>query len=1088
MARATPRVEGAMLIARTDDAQAISVGTPAWYTWLEGATSFAFIGLRGRFTARKERRGRAGGYWKAYRKRAGVLHSVYLGMSSDLTFDRLSAAAATLAAPAPGAAPTFPTSTADLPADSTPLREHAARGQPPTPALPLLATKLHPPPARLDLVARPHLVKQVQDGLAAKLLLLAAPAGFGKTTLLAEWLAARTEDRGLSAADSALSPRSSALSARVAWVALDAADNDPPRFWRYVLTALDTLWPGGSATALAMLETPQPPPIETILTVALNGLSSLPADSVLVLDDYHLIGAAPIHEAMTFLLDHLPAQLHLIITTRADPPLPLTRLRARRQLAELRAAELRFTPAEAATFLIETMGLPLSADDIAAIETRTEGWITGLQFAALALRDRTNRSGFVQAFTGSNRFVIDYLADEVLGRLPAYLQTFVLHTAVLDRMCGPLCDAVLGVGRWGIGAGEETDSSSIQHPTPNTQHPTPDTQAYSQLLLEQLERANLFLIPLDDERQWYRYHHLFAEVLRQRLLSGAAPPAIARLHSRASKWFEQQGLAAEAIEHALASRDGERAAQLVEQTAPALLASGEVTTLGSWLDALPEQHVRARPRLGVAHCWLLAFTARFEDLEARLREVEQALNTPAGISPLERQALVSELTVLRTRVAFNRNEAPDPAELRRALATAPADDLRLRSLIFLALAHAERLHAHSAEAASAYAEASALAQRGGDRFTAASALVAQAELHEVQGQLHQAARVHQRGIQLATTGDGRKLPLAGFFHVGLGKQLREWNDLDAATQHLRQGIALGQQGGMQGIELDAAITLALVHHARGDAAEVQAMLDQAAQIAQTWGLPPIVLRVATFQARLALMRGQLHEATRWARAHHLGVDDELSEWLEIEYCTLARWHIAERRPDDALGLLRRLAAAAEPARRSGRLIEILALQALAFQIQGETPTALKVLARALALAAPEGYIRVFVDEGAPMAALLRAAHARRIMPGYVATLLAAFPDRLEARDLRLAEGAGTSPLVSSLQPLASLVEPLTNRELEVLRLVAAGRSNRQVADELIVAVGTVKAHLNTIFGKLGVTSRTQAIVRARELQLVEPAF
>jgi LuxR family maltose regulon positive regulatory protein len=388
------------------------------------------------------------------------------------------------------------------------------------------------------------------------------------------------------------------------------------------------------------------------------------------------------------------------------------------------------------------------------------------------------------------------------------------------------------------------------------------------------------------------------------------------------------------------------------------------------------------------------------------------------------------------------------------------------------------------EAGHAYAEANRLAQRAGDIFTAGSALIALAEHYEVRGQLHAAAETHRHGLRLATTGDGRFLPLAGFFHIGLGKQLREWNDLDTAAQHLQQGITLGQQGGIEGVALDGAITLTLVLQAQGDTAGAQMMLERAAAIAQTWALPQILLRVATFAARLALMRGRLPEAARWAYANRLSVDDELSEWLEIEYCTLARYLIAEHRAGDALVLLSRLAAAAEVAGRDGRLIEILALQAMVCQVQGESVAALAHLARALELAAPEGYVRVFVDEGAPMAALLRAAYARRIMPDYVATLLAAFP-RAEGQGSRIDSGR---PTLSVLSPQSSILpEPLTARELEVLRLVIAGHSNRAIAAELIVAIGTVKAHLNSIFGKLGVTSRTQAIVRAHELQLIESA-
>jgi LuxR family maltose regulon positive regulatory protein len=1077
MARAIPRVEGARLISPAEASAAIAVGTPAWYVWLDRATSFAFVGVAGHFTARKERRRQGDGYWKAYRKRSGVLRSVYLGRSSDLTLDRLNTAAASLAVqpsstPAGLAHPNDNATTSTSQSAITLTQTRSEVTQPPLAVSPLLRTKLFSPPARPNTVARPRLIARVQSGLMGKLLLLAAPAGFGKTTLLVQGLAAWRVS--IATSNDLQAPSRTSQAQPVAWVSVDRADNDPLRFWRYVSTALDTIQPGCGATALSLLATPEPP-IETVLTALLNDLSVVPLDTALVLDDYHLIDTGPIHQAMTFLLDHLPPQLHVIIATRTDPPLPLTRLRARHDVTELRATDLRFTLGEATSFLRETMALPLVDEDIVALEARTEGWIAGLQLAALALRDRTDRSGFVQAFRGSNRFVVDYLGDEVLDQLPAHLLSFLLQTAILDRMCGSLCDAILGLSA----DDRRPTTSSISSPVVGDQSSAVD--AYSQLILEQLERANLFVVPLDDERHWYRYHPLFAEVLRQRLQSGAEPATVARLHGRASTWFAQQGLLPEAIQYAFAGHDSERAAQLVELAGPDRLASGEVTTVRNWLTALPENLSRARPRLGLLECWTLAFSAQFVELDARLYDVMRALATATELVPTERRALASEATVLRTRVAFSRNEIPPLGELRQALLDTPENDLRLRSLILLALGHAERLHGNGFEASHAYGEANRLAQRAGDLFTAGSAVVALAEHYEVRGQLHAAAEIHRQGLQLATARDGRPLPLAGFFHVGLGKQLREWNDLDAAVQHLQQGIALGQQGGIEGIALDGAITLTLVLQAQGDSVGAERMLERAAEIAQTWNQPQIVLRVATFAARLALMRGHVADATRWVRTNHLGANDELSEWLEIEYCTLARWQIAERHADDALRLLRQLAAAAELAGRMGRLIEIRALQALAYQAQSETAAAVDHLARALALAAPERYVRVFADEGAPMAALLRAAYARRIMPDYVATLLAAFPQTMNDEERTMKEEPLTHRSSFIAQPW---VEPLTARELDVLRLVVAGRSNRAIASELIVAVGTVKAHLNSIFGKLGVTSRTQAIMRANDLHLV----
>jgi LuxR family maltose regulon positive regulatory protein len=878
-------------------------------------------------------------------------------------------------------------------------------------ANPLLTTKLFIPPRRPrdSVVDRSRLIDRLIAADGQHLTLIAAPAGFGKTTLLSEWI-----------------PHSQHC---VSWLSLDGHDNDPTRFWAYVIAAMQGLQPDLGASALVLLESSQPPPIESVLTLLLNDVAAFPDRFVLVLDDYHVVETPAIHTALTFLLDHLPPHMHLMITSRSDPPLPLARWRAHRQLTEIRAADLRFTPTEAATFLNHVMGLNLSADDIAALETRTEGWIAGLQLAALSIQEHDDVDGFIQSFTGSHTYIIDYLAEEVVQRQSVDIQSFLLQTSILDRMCGALCDAVSG-------------------------------RIDSQVTLETLQHRNLFVSPLDDERRWFRYHHLFVDVLRQRLQQGR-PEIVPELHRRASMWFEQSQFMTEAIQHAIAATDFQRAAHLIEQVAPLWL-PGSAETVRGLIDVLPAELVHARPRLNLIDCWVLGLTGQPDRVEVRLDEIEQ--DVTAAVELPDRNSILGEVTALRAQLAMNSNRPLNSNELRNALITVPENSWRVRSLLMVMLGYAEREAGQVAAATKAYAEASLLAQKQDDIFVTVSALVALAELLEVQGQLHQAAQTHRQAIQLATTRTGQPFPLAGMSHVGLGKQLREWNELEEATRHLQVGIDLGQQAGIQGIEIDGYITLALVRLAQRDWEEAQTTLQRAAQIAQSLNLPALVLRVATFEARLGLARGEWQVAARWAQTNGFGADDELHERLEIEHCTLAWLLIIERKPKDALHLLNRLQSSAEAAGRMGRVIELSALRALALQVNGDSAASLSALERALSQAEPEGYIRTFVDLGPAMLELLK-----RILPlnrtGYAQQLIAAFA------------GFDRPPMVQA----NSLLDPLTEREIEMLHLIAAGLSNKEIAERLFLTEGTVKGYASTIYSKLGVRRRTEAVERARDL-------
>jgi LuxR family maltose regulon positive regulatory protein len=537
-------------------------------------------------------------------------------------------------------------------------------------SLQLLATKISMPPPRPHLVARTHLLERWHAGLMGKLTLISAPAGFGKTTLVSAWLATRTEGQGLSAESTmaSLSPPSSVLRTRVAWVSLDASDNDPTRFWTYVITDLETVYPHVGMSTMALLRSPEPPRMEAILTPLLNAVGAMSTAAALILDDYHLITTPAIHSAVAFLLDHLPAQLHLIMLTRADPPLPLTRLRMRGELTELRAADLRFTAAEAAAFLTDVMALPLTSEQVAALEIRTEGWVAGLQLAALAMQNRSDHAGFVSTFSGTNRFVVDYLVEEVMSRLPAHLQMFLTQTAILDRMCGSLCDAVLEIGGWGLEMGRNAQAPSPQSLVPNS-------QAYSQLILDQLEQANLFVVPLDDERHWYRYHHLFADVLRIRLHSGAAVSAVATLHQRASRWYEQAGLIGEAVRYALLAHESEHAADLIDRHAMAqILARSDVLLVQSWIQQRPRTVILARPQLTLITGFSMVYHGQFTAVERLLVDAAPALSAP-DLDPNIR----GELALLRSMIARLQNNATVTLDhARQALAQLALDNHGMR--------------------------------------------------------------------------------------------------------------------------------------------------------------------------------------------------------------------------------------------------------------------------------------------------------------------------------------------------------------------------------------------------------------------------
>jgi LuxR family maltose regulon positive regulatory protein len=879
---------------------------------------------------------------------------------------------------------------------------------------PVLVTKLYVPPVRPLVVPRARLLDQLNDGLHRKLTLVSAPAGFGKTTLVSEWVAASGHP--------------------VAWLSLDEADNDPSRFLTYLVAAIETVAANAGAGVAGMLQSPQPP-VEPILTTLLNELATLPDRLILVLDDYHAIDSRPIDQAMTFLLDHLPPQLHLVITTREDPQLPLSRLRTRGQMTELRAADLRFTAAEAAAFLRQTMDLDLPAEDVEALEQRTEGWIAGLQLAALSMRGRDDVSGFIQAFAGDDRYIVDYLIEEVLARESETVRSFLLQTSVLDRLSGPLCDAVTG----------REDGAR---------------------LLDTLERGNLFVVPLDDKRVWYRYHHLFADVLRTHALA-EQPGAVATWHRRASEWYAANGFRADAIRHALAAEDFARAADLIEREVPDLLRGRLSAILLGWLRALPGDVIRQRPVLDVAYIGALMSGGELDAATNRLRDAERWLEIPAGEATYVNEAEFRRLpaTIAMYRAGHAQLMGDVPATMRHArqvLDVALADDHVSRGAAGALLGLACWASGDLEAAYRHYAAGMSSLQRAGYEADVIYGAIVRANIRMAQGRLREAEHILEQAVRGAAELGELNVQGAADLYVELGEIRRERNDLDTAAQHLLQAREMAGP-------LDRcrwSVVMARLTAAQGDPDAALDQFDEAERLYQR-GFSLNVRPIEALKARTWLSQGRVGDALGWVRAQGMSSEDDLSYLREFEHITLARVLLARGSTEEALRLLVRLRDAAEAGERIATVIEILLLQALAHGAQGDIPAALVPLERALTLAEPEGYVRIFVDEGPPMARLLSEARRHGLLPEYTRKLLTAF-----------GQPAPSEPAAPAI------AEPLSQRELEVLRLIAEGLSNREISERIYLALDTVKGHNRRIFAKLGVQRRTEALSRARDLGLL----
>jgi LuxR family maltose regulon positive regulatory protein len=921
----------------------------------------------------------------------------------------------------------------------------------------LLETKLYIPKRRPGLVSRPRLIERLDHGTERKLTTVSAPAGFGKTTLLAEWLAATPASRR-----------------PAAWVSLDQSDNAPALFWSYFITALQKVQPGVGESAFSLLHSPQPPPVESVLTALLNDINAIENDFALILDDFHVIDAQPILSAVAFLLDHLPPQAHLIIASRADPPLPLSRLRGRGELMELRAADLRFTPDEVAAFLKEMMGLNLTAADVAALDTRTEGWIAGLQLAALSMQGRDDTQGFIRNFAGDDRHIVDYLVEEVLQRQPEQVRSFLLQTSVLDRLSGSLCDAVTG----------REDGNE---------------------LLETLERGNLFVVPLDDKRHWYRYHHLFADVLRAHLTE-EQPDRAPNLRRRAAAWFEEHGMAAEAIEQARAAGDHETVARILVANFDEFERTGHYASLASWSASLPEEMVRKRPRLALIHA-LGAWRSESHNETARrltswaeeaIKEIESrggldpsddtdgTVVGPAGLEALKGEVLV--LKIFHSSRQMPVEEMADTVE--RALELLPPGRHYIRGMIHMINAGVQGERRGLKSALPSLDKGAEEARRAQNLPLLASILEHRGNVSVAMGRLEEGRRAYEDAFDAGQNASSEASWMMCGPRARLAEVFLEWGDLAGATDHVTKALDLAGKSPMRSYVLFARTAAIDVSLAAGNVRAAHEQLEKSEEFVRGASDSRHASFMSSVKLKLYCRTGDLEAAASVVRERGLSPDAAVGSDNEEEMTAYARYLIASGDYGDAV----QVASSVIPVLRAGERVQhqvhALALQAMAHELAGERALALGALGRATMLGEPGRFNRTLTSEGPVMAALLDAladavrrgrGPAEAGSPSYLAYLL-----REAGIQPETASATATGPQEDAPRAaaLASLPEALSERELEVLALIASGASNQQIAEHLVVSMSTVKTHINRTYRKLGARSRTQAIARGRQLGIL----
>lgn len=920
----------------------------------------------------------------------------------------------------------------------------------------LIATKLHIPPTRLTLVRRQRLVERIHEGFHRKLTLISAPAGFGKTTLVTSSVA-KTE-------------------MLVAWLSLDKNDNQEGRFLNYLIAALQSVDSKIGIGAAQLMSGMQPALSESILTTLINDLDTAGRDIILVLDDYQFISSQAVHEGVAFLLEHIPNTLHLLIATRSDPLLPLARLRARDQMVELRAADLRFTESEAIQFLNDIMDLELKADWITMLEKRTEGWIAGLQMAALSMQNRDDVLGFIEGFSGTNRYILDYLLEDVLARQSPEIQRFLLHTSILERLTAPLCDAVMVNGK----EPENEEYEGVIYSGVAVINSSVST-------LEYLEKANLFLVPLDDERIWYRYHHLFADLLRAQLQRSLNAEGIAKLHVRAAGWYEQDGSILDAIHHAALASEPEMVERFIEQNYMELVSRGEMSGMRYWIGDLSRELIYSRPWLCIYEAYSHSWFGELDDAAILLEETENRIRSETATPDI--QALRGHLVYVKSRVTAMRGNIHQAIEYcLESRKLIPADNLALQLDTRITLGYEYFLSGDYAKASQNLNKVIQIGKTVGAVINTVAASCVMARLYANQGLMHKAYEIYQTTAQSIPDQGNHHLGARSLVEIGIADLLCEWNDLDAALVHMDKGLTLISKWDKADDLVLAYITLARIHLAQANIRDATESLKKAAHLVRTRGVFSEARHIVEYtQVKLWLVQGDLQAAIRWAASQEerLNADDLLGFENELIHISQARVLNAKNELEETIHLLSRLEKNAQSGERNGSLIEIMLLKALVLQKMGDTKKAAIILTKSLTLAEPEGYARIFLDEGQPARKLFTQwlEHTSSgPLRDYVIRLLSQFDVELQIFKTTQEKDSPTGDLLPRIGK--TLVESLSPRELEVLHLMALGLTNKKIAEQLIVAPGTIKAHAASIYRKLDVANRTEAVARARQLDIL----